>query len=88
VSEPDETGPGDLPADQHRDAKLLRWVMHKVAKELRDDPTFTGPFYERMAENIIRHVFSLFARWLAFAVIGSIVGAALIWLGAQGVFFK
>lgn len=72
----------------HKDAKLLRWVMRQVAKELRDDPEFVNPVYERMAVRIIAHLFTLFARWLAFAVVGSAVGALLIWLGTIGVFFK
>lgn len=72
----------------HKDAKLLRWVMRQVAKELRDDPEFTSPMYEKMAARIIAHAFTLFARWLAFAVVGSAVGALLIWLGTIGVFFK
>jgi len=79
---PDEFDPS------HKDAKLLRWVMRQVAKELRDDPQFTGPFYEQMAIQIIRHLFTLFARWLTFAVVGSVVGALLIWLGTLGVFFR
>lgn len=83
----DDTGPGDLTYDRH-DTKLLRWAMRQVAKELRDDPEFTNPVYERMAQRIIGHAFSLFARWLAFAVVGSATGALLIWLGTLGVFFK
>ena len=83
----DETSPAEFdPA--HKDAALLRWVMRRVAKELRDDPEFTDPLYERMAGRIIAHAFALFARWLAFAVVGSAVGALLIWLGTIGVFFK
>ena len=62
--------------------------MRQVAKELRDDPEFTDPLYERMAGRIIAHAFTLFARWLAFAVVGSAVGALLIWLGTIGAFFK
>ena len=83
----DDTSPGELSPD-HKDAKVLRWVMRQVAKELRDDPEFTDPLYERMAAKIIAHLFTLFARWLAFAVVGSAVGALLIWLGTIGVFFK
>ena len=79
---PDEFDPS------HKDAKLLRWVMRQVAKELRDDPEFVNPVYERMAVRIIAHLFTLFARWLAFAVVGSAVGALLIWLGTIGVFFR
>ena len=60
----------------------------RQSKELRDDPEFTDPLYERMAGRIIAHAFTLFARWLAFAVVGSAVGALLIWLGTIGVFFK
>ena len=83
----DETAPAEFdPA--HKDAALLRWVMRRVAKELRDAPEFTDPLYERMAGRIIAHAFTLFARWLAFAVVGSAVGALLIWLGTIGVFFK
>lgn len=83
----DETAPGEFdPA--HKDAKLMRWVMRQVAKELRDDPEFVDPMYERMAGRIIAHAFTLFARWLAVAVVGSAVGALLIWLGTIGVFFK
>lgn len=83
----DDTSPGEFdPA--HKDTALLRWVMRKVAKELRDDPEFTGPMYENMAMQIIKHLFTLFARWLAFAVVGSAVGALLIWLGTTGAFLK
>jgi len=82
-----DTAPGDFdPA--HKDAKLLLWVMRKVAKEIRDDPEFTGPISERFAVQIIRHLFTLFARWLAIFVVGSAVGALLIWLGTIGVFFR
>lgn len=82
-----DTAPGELSPD-HKDAKVLRWVMRQVARELRDDPEFTDPLYERLAAKIIAHVFSLFARWLTFAVVGSAVGALLIWLGTIGAFFK
>lgn len=83
-----DSGPLELPQDKQHDARLLKWVMRHVAKELRDDPEFTNPFYERMAARIIAHAFALFARWLAFAVVGSAVGALLIWLGTIGAFFK
>ena len=83
----DETAPGEFDP-LHKDAKLMRWVMRQVAKELRDDPDFTDPLYERMAAKIVAHLVSLFARWLTFAVVGSAVGALLIWLGTIGVFFK
>ena len=86
--ENDTDGGQFFAGERHQDAKLLRWVMRQVAKEIRDDPEFTDPFYERMAQRIIAHAFALFARWLAFAVIGSCVGALLIWLGTIGVFFK
>jgi hypothetical protein len=62
--------------------------MREVAKELRDDPEFTNPVYERMAARIIAHAFALFAKWLGFLAIGSIGGWFLIWLGAQGVFTR
>ena len=84
----DDTAPGELPSGQHHDAKLLRWVMRQVAKELRDDPEFVDPVSERLATKIVAHLFSLFARWLTFAVVGYAVGALLIWLGTLGVFFK
>lgn len=87
MNDHDSTAPGELSPD-HKDAKLLRWVMRQVAKELRDDHEFVDPMYERMAVRIIAHLFTLFARWLAFAVVGSAVGALLIWLGTIGAFFK
>jgi hypothetical protein len=76
-------------SDEHRHvSKLLRFVMHQVAKELRDDPEFTNPVYERLAARIIAHAFALFAKWLGVLAIGSIGAWFLIWLGAQGVFTK
>jgi len=83
----DDTSPGEFDP-HHKDAKLMRWVMRQVARELRDDPEFVDPVSERLAIKIIAHLFTLFARWLAFAVVGSAVGALLIWLGTIGVFFK
>jgi hypothetical protein len=88
MNERQDTEPGEISHENRPDAKLMRWVMRQVAKELRDDPEFTDPLYERMAVRIIAHVFSLFARWLTFAVVGSAVGALLIWLGTIGVFTK
>ena len=87
MSDNRDSAPIDFDPEQ-KDAKVLRWVMRKVAKELRDDPEFVNPVYERMAVRIIAHLFTLFARWLAFAVVGSAVGALLIWLGTMGVFFR
>ena len=81
----DETAPGEFdPA--HKDAKLMRWVMRQVAKELRDDPSFTDPVYERMASKIIAHAFTLFVRWLGITVLIAAGGGMLILLGALGKF--
>ena len=85
---PDDSVPGALHDEPRYTSKLLRLVMREVAKELRDDPEFTNPVYERMAARIIAHAVALFAKWLGFLAIGSIGGWFLIWLGAQGVFTR
>ena len=87
MSDSQDSAPIDFDSS-HKDARFLRWVMRQVAKELRDDPEFTNPFYQRMAVQIVAHLFTLFARWLAYAVVGSAVGALLIWLGTLGVFTR
>ncbi len=71
---------------QHKDAKLMKWIMRQVAHELRDDPAFTDPVYERMAAKIIGHAFSLFVRWLGITVLIAAGGGMLILLGALGRF--
>lgn len=80
-----DTAPGELSPD-HKDAKLLPWVMRQVAHELRDDPSFTDPVYERMAARIIAHAFTLFVHWLGITVLIAAGGGMLILLGALGRF--
>ena len=87
MSGEDDTGSGDLAFDpSHKDARIIRWAMRQVAKELRDDPEFVNPVYERMAARIIAHAFSLFVRWLGITVLIGAGGGALILLGAIGRF--
>lgn len=62
--------------------------MRQVAHELRDDPAFVDPVYERMAAKIIGHAFSLFVRWLGITVLIAAGGGFLILLGALGSFPK
>ncbi len=84
----DDSIPGSLNEEPRHSSRLLRIVMRQVAKELRDDPEFVNPMYERMAARIIAHAFALFAKWLGILALGSIGGWLLIWLGAQGVFTR
>jgi len=85
MNDRDNTAPGDLPPAR-QDAKFMRWIMRQVAHELRDDPSFTDPVYERMASKIIAHAFTLFVRWLGITVLIAAGGGMLILLGALGKF--
>ena len=78
-----DTSPGEFDPHQ-KDAKLVRWAMRQVAHELRDDPEFTNPVYERMAARIIGHAFNLFVKWLGITVLIAAGGGVLILLGALG----
>lgn len=84
----EDSFPGYLAHEPQRTSKLIRLVMREVAKELRDDPEFANPVYERLAERIIAHAFAIFSKWLGILVLGSIGTWLLIWLGAQGVFTR